>query len=217
MEMRRRLLHGVRGGRRRAARLWFERGALEDTYQPVDLAELGLAHPERLEYRASAWRHLGRALEGREIDRSDVLLDYGCGKGRIVYQAASLPFRRVIGVEISRDLLDVAQRNVERNRHRLVCQDVELVCGDARTYEVPQDVTYVYMYNPFIGDVFRAAFGNLLRSLAHRPRRLTLIYVHPVMAEEIERSGRFRLVRAAGDGQHERIAVYEAEADPGGP
>jgi SAM-dependent methyltransferase len=208
-------IRGPRRVRRLAARLWFERGALEDTYGAADLSRFGLGHPDRVEYRPSGWRHLSRALEGRVIDRSDVFLDYGCGKGRIVYQAASLPFGRVIGLEISSELLDVARRNVVRNRHRLVCQHIDLVCGDALTYEVPDDVTYVYMYNPFLGDVFRAALASLMRSLDRQPRHLTLIYVHPMMAEDVERSGRFQLVRDTGDRAGERISVYEARPNLG--
>jgi SAM-dependent methyltransferase len=204
-----RLTGRLRHFRHRVARIVFERGAIEDTYGATDLSEFGLDHPDRVEYRASSWRHLRRGMQGCSVDRSDVFLDYGCGKGRIVYQAAALPFGRVIGVEISPQLLDVARRNIERNLRRLACRDVELVCTDAANYEVPDDVTYVYMYNPFLGDVFRAALANLERSLERRPRRLRLIYVHPAMTADIERSGRFRAVHESGSG-HERIAVYEA-------
>ncbi|MGO9821102.1 MAG: class I SAM-dependent methyltransferase [Solirubrobacteraceae bacterium] len=198
--------------RRLVARLWFERGVVEDTYGVVDLTEFGLGDPERIEYRPSSWRHLRRALHGCAVDRGDVFLDYGCGKGRIVHQAARLPFARVIGIEISPQLLEVAQRNLEHTRHRLACTNMEFVCADAANYELPDDVTYVYMYNPFVGEVFRAAIANVLRSLERRPRRLTLIYVHPVMEQELECGGHFRRVRDLRDRGHERIAIYEAEA-----
>ncbi len=207
----------VRRLRRLMASLAFERGAVEDTYGVVELGDLGLGHPDRVEYRPSPWRHLGRALKNLPVDRSDVFLDYGCGKGRIVNRAASFPFGRIIGVEISPELLDVARRNLERNRHRLACPNVELVCADAADYEVPDDVTFVYMYNPFVGDVFRAVLANLVRSLERRARRLRVIYVHPVMAEEIERVGRFKLIVDIGSSGGERMSIYETvgDASPG--
>ncbi len=43
-------------------------------------------------------------------------LDFGSGKGRMVIAAATLPFRRVLGVEISDRLLQEARRNVEAMR-----------------------------------------------------------------------------------------------------
>jgi SAM-dependent methyltransferase len=195
--------------RRRLARIVFERGAIEDTYGAADLSEFGLAHPDRVEYRPSSWRHLARGLRGCAVTRKDAFLDYGCGKGRVVHQAASLPFGRVIGVEISPQLLSVARRNLERNRHRLACRDVELVNSDARTYDVPDDVNYVYMYNPFVGDVFRDVLRNIERSLERRPRRLRLIYVYPVMDAALKASRWFTVV-SDSNGRHERIAVYEA-------
>jgi SAM-dependent methyltransferase len=194
--------------RRQAARLLFERGDLEDTYGAVDLGSLGLGHPDRVEYQASSWRLLRRALRGYRIGRTDAFLDYGCGKGRIVYQAARMPFGRVIGVEISAELIEVARRNARRNRQRLSCGDIELVCGDATAYEVPDDVTYVYMYNPFIGDAFRQVLQRIETSLDRRPRPIRLIYVHPVMEAELRRGNRWRLVRLQRLG-HERIVVYE--------
>jgi SAM-dependent methyltransferase len=195
--------------RRRLTRLWFERGSLEDTYGDVDLRRFGLADPDRQGYFPSAWRHLERALDGERIGGADVFLDLGCGMGRVVYQAARMPFGRVIGVEISSELLEVARRNVKRNRGRLACAHVELVAADATTYEVPDDVTHVYMYNPFVGDAFRMALGQVIRSLDRRPRRLLLIYVNPVMAEAVEESERFRLLRTVAGRRHAPIALYE--------
>src|SRR5882724_11277495 len=39
-------------------------------------------------------------------------LDVGAGKGRALLLAAELPFRKVIGVELSEDLARVAQKNI---------------------------------------------------------------------------------------------------------
>ncbi len=217
--------------RRRVARLVHERGRMEDTYGKVELAELGLENPEYVHYEPSSWRHLDRALEGCEITDADVFLDLGCGKGRIVHLAAGRPFARVIGVEIAPELLEVARRNVDRNRRRLACGDVELVVADVVEYVVPDDVTYVYLYNPFVGEVFQAAVDGLIASLDRRPRTMTMIYANPTMAEAVDASGRFALVRefAVGSGRagrgdaaqdvaavpvNERVSVYRSTPGP---
>jgi len=205
---------GLRWIRRRLTRLFYERGRLEDTYGTVDLSELGLGHPERIEYEPSSWTALPRALEGIEIRSDDVFLDYGCGKGRVIYQAAMLPFRRVTGLELSDELLSVARRNIERNRGRLKCADVELIHGDVTEFEVPDDVTIAYLYNPFTGDLFRSAIDGLVRSLERRPRRLTIVYVNPTMADDLERVPAFQLIRTLpGEGGH-AIKLYRTRPDP---
>ena len=58
-------------------------------------------HPDREIYVPSPWYVLPRALRYLGVSDHDTFVDFGCGKGRVVHQAARRPFRRVIGVEIS--------------------------------------------------------------------------------------------------------------------
>ncbi|MCA9178114.1 MAG: class I SAM-dependent methyltransferase [Planctomycetales bacterium] len=117
-----------------------------------------------------------RAIEWRE---SDVFADYGCGLGRAVILAARYPLRRVIGVELSESLCAAARENVRRARRRLRCPSVEIVCADATTYVTPDDLSLLFMYNPFGADVLDAAMEQVRRSLERRPRRLQVIYAIP--------------------------------------
>jgi precorrin-6B methylase 2 len=182
----------------RIGRAVFERGDFIDTAPRVKLQELGLKTEERHRYQASAWTALPRGLRVRDVRPHDVFLEYGCGKGRVVYQAAQrYPFRRVIGVDLAAELTAVAEENIRRNRDRLRCKDVEIVTADVMEYEPPDDVTHAYFYNPFGGHVFEHTIDALMRSLDRNPRTLTIIYVFPMLAEVIERTGRFEHVRTA--------------------
>lgn len=118
----------------------------------------------------------------------------------------------MIGVEISEPLNRIARANIERRRRRLAA-DVEIVTADAAAYEIPNDVTVVYLLYPFVGATFRRVVDNLVSSLRRNPRRLRLIYGLPTMEDEILRSGMFRLVRTVrivNLGVPHRIAMYEA-------
>jgi hypothetical protein len=183
----------IRGAKNRVARLVFERG-LEDTGEVVGLEEFGLDDPERVRYEASGWTYLRRALRRCEVGPTDVLVDFGSGKGRVVWQAAHYPFARVVGVEISPQLTHVARRNIEDNLDRLTCRNVELVTADATEWEVPDDMTFAYFYSPFEGQIFRQVIGLIIESIDRSPRRLTLIYANPVMDEELRATGRFELL-----------------------
>ncbi len=147
----------------------------------ISLEELGLPSMHRVHYEPSRWLALRRILSVRDVGTDDVFIDFGSGMGRIVYQAAArYPFRRVIGVEISERLHAVAVDNIARNRHRLRCTDVQLVCSDAVEYEIPDDVSVVYMANPFSGPIFSSVLDRLLASVRCNPRLLRLIYTNPV-------------------------------------
>jgi ketosteroid isomerase-like protein len=146
----------------------------------VELAELGLASEERVEYKPSGLLFLRRILPPREVNERDVFLDYGAGMGRVILQAAQYPFRRVIGVELSEQLAQTARENIERNAERLRCKDVTVVCSDAVEYEPPDDVTVVYLYNPFTGSIFARVLTKLIESVDRAPRMVRIIYANPV-------------------------------------
>jgi hypothetical protein len=197
-----------------ACRMTFGRG-LVDTSGVVTLGEVHMDAPDRVEHLASGWRLVQRALRGSTITREDVLVDFGSGMGRAVYVAARhYPFRRVIGVELVPEFNAVAAENVRRMRSKLRCQDVKLVTGDATEFEVPDDMTYAYFFNPFTGELFANVFRNILASLERRPRTITICYANPTQDAVITGSGRFVKVReTAGirrDIKVNRIAVYRS-------
>ena len=165
-----------------------------ETARGVQLEDLDLAAPGRVTYVASGWLDLRRILPRSEVGPQDVFIDFGSGKGRIVYQAAAnYPFKRVLGVELSEELNAVARANIDRNRNRLLCSDVELITADVRDYDIPDDVTLAYFYNPFQGPIFAAVIDGLLGSLDRRPRRLRVIYRTPIEHDALMATGRFRV------------------------
>lgn len=162
----------------------------------VDLAELGLAAADRVSYKPTPWLGLRRALWRRSVSTDDVFLDLGSGMGRVVFQAARFyRFRRVIGVELAPQLHRYAAANIDRNRHLLRCRDVRLVHSDVLDFAIPDDVTVVYLYNPFTGRTFSTVVERLLASVDRRPRRLRIVYVNPVEHDRLMATGRLRLVR----------------------
>jgi SAM-dependent methyltransferase len=181
----------------------------------VALQTVGLDDTSRVGHEPSPWFILPRILRREEIGSEDVFLDMGAGMGRVLLEAARLyPFKRAVGVELSEDFARVAGEVIERNRHRLRCKQVECVCADARDYRLPDDVTVVYLYNPFLGDVFAAAVQSILASVERRPRRLRLIYFNPEEHDQLVATGRIHHVRNGRRILHprrrtDRLRLYE--------
>lgn len=135
---------------------------------------------ESVDYEPVGYRTLQRILAAQTIHSGDVLLDYGCGKGRPIFFAARFPFRRLIGVEQSAELIAAAQSNQESFRLRHRRTQIEFIQADAKTWKVPRDVTFVFLFNPFVGQILRGAIDQLYRSWARNPRPITIIYVQPI-------------------------------------
>jgi predicted RNA methylase len=184
--------------RRLAGRLLYERG-LDTSETRVRAMHF---HPERVRYAPSGWMLLPGVLAHCEIGPTDVFVDFGAGKGRVLVQAAGHPFARVVGVEIDPELAEQGRRNLARARARLVCQEVELVTADAARWPVPDDMTYGFFFIPFTGEIARAVVANVVASLDRRARTVRLIYSRPGdharaedLASAIAASGRFAVER----------------------
>ena len=184
----------------------FERGDFIDTGPEVRLGELGLDEPDRYRYVPTGRFVVSRLLRRIGAGPGDVFIDVGSGKGRVVYQAARHPFKRVIGLEIAEELNRVARYNVEHNKERLKCHDVELITADALDYEFPDDLTVAYFYHPFGGETFAQVIDNLIASLDRNPRELYLVYGYPLEAGYIHGTGRFEL---QGKLRSLRLGIWE--------
>jgi SAM-dependent methyltransferase len=200
---------------RKAAQRTVSRAVVDSAYKVettgvVELADLGLSSPDLVDYRPSGWLDLRRSLPPGDVSADDVFLDLGAGKGRVVLMACRYPFKRVIGVELSPELSEIARRNLARSRHAMRCRDVEVVTADVVHYRVPDDVSVVYMFNPFRGPVFDAAVARLIDSVDRRPRALRLIYRKPEEHDRLMRTGRFRPVGTVPGHRLARTYVVEA-------
>lgn len=184
-----------RGLRRLADRLVTDRRLGISTAGRLTLDRLGIQHPERVSYEPSAWRTLRRVLPPDEVCADDVFIDVGAGKGRVVIEAAThYDFGRVMGVELSPELASVARANVSA-ASSLRCHDVEIAVADATQFRIPDDVTVIFLYNPFRGMTFEHFLGCVLASLNRRPRAVRVVYRTPFEHDRVVRTGRFHLVR----------------------
>jgi len=182
----------LRGG---ITNLLFERRLGVHTSGNIGLDELGIAADGREGYAPVGWLRLRQILPPNTVTSDDVFLDIGSGMGRAVLLAAAYPFRRVTGVELSTQLLAIAQDNVDRCMARLRCKDVVLVNADAVDYEIPDDVTVIFMNNPIQGANFAAVVKNVLDSYDRRPRMLRIVYGNPVEEPALLATGRIQMIR----------------------
>ena len=107
-------------------------------------------------------------------------IDLGSGKGFMLFVAAEYPFGRVVGVEFSPPLHEIAVSNIANYRsRRRRCADVRSVNIDVRDYEFPLRPLVVYMFNPFRHRVLEHVVENLGRSIEAHPRDVLVLYLDP--------------------------------------
>ena len=155
---------------------WFEWRLGIHSEAVIDLKEFGIRNELFRPYVATDYRSFQTILAALDVrPNEDVFLDFGSGMGRAVIMAAKYPFRKIYGVEIAPQLNEIASQNVRSALPRLKCRDIELVTANAREFVIPDEVTVIYFFNPFSGEVFADVLQNIRASLRRRPRTLRLI------------------------------------------
>ncbi len=125
-------------------------------------------------------------------------VDLGCGLGRALIVAGEFGFKRIVGVELSPDLLAGARANLEIVRRRFpTLPPIDLIENDAGNYVFPPGPLVLYLFNPFHPPVLRRVVTHLREALRMEPRPLHLVYLAP------DHAGLFD-------------ACAELERDPGG-
>ncbi len=111
-------------------------------------------------------------------------VDFGCGKGRVLLMACQLGFKHVIGIELSRELSDIARMNVESfTKARIPQCEIRVLCEDALDFCIPQGKSLLYFYNPFPENSMRRILENVQRALNENFRKITIVYYNPRCGE----------------------------------
>jgi SAM-dependent methyltransferase len=106
------------------------------------------------------------------IRDTDVLVDVGCGRGRVIAWWLDQHYENPIyGLE-----LDPATAERTRRRYRRY-PNVTIITGDA-VENLPANGTLFYLYNPFDAPTL-AAFRDRLKSITTAPDQVRILYYTP--------------------------------------
>jgi SAM-dependent methyltransferase len=178
-----------------------------DTDGFVQAKTLGANSLDYNSYAPTPWDILPLALTRREVSTDDVFLDIGCGKGRVLCQAAThYPFKSVVGIDFSELMTGLSRENLGRVKRHIVARKHLVHHIDARDFPIPDEATVVYLFNPFVGRTFTELAQRLRQSYHRRPRALRIIYHDPVLLSELEKN-KFKTVSIFGRGHHKKTAL----------
>ena len=113
----------------------------------------------------------------QEVRGEATFVDYGCGKARGLAVAILVGFRRLIGVEVSRDLAALAERNLRLLRERNPGVDVRIQRIDAVRFMPPDGPLVAFLFNPFVGLTLERVVQRLEAHAAAFP--VWVVYINP--------------------------------------
>lgn len=163
-----------------------------ETAEHVDFGQLDI-HSDSLRdcnpYAPTSPKIFGEIMAHLDIRHQDYnVVDLGCGKGMVLLLAAEYPFRRIIGIEFSAQLVSIALKNLAASSsERRQCHDVQCVCMDATVYQFPREPLVIYLYNSFNGKVLNQVAANLASTIAECQRDIFVVYNNPTEPEVFDR------------------------------
>ena len=130
-------------------------------------------------YEPTPYCVLERLEDSGLITETDVVLDYGCGKGRMGFYLSYRTKARTIGIEYD----DRIYRSALENRKTAVSKaKTEFFLTKAEEYALPLEVNRIYFFNPFSVEILQKVMARILESYYEDPREIFLFFYYP--AEE---------------------------------
>lgn len=173
----------------RIVETYHERRLGIDTARYIKTHDAGITNPDAVAYCPIAYASFFRVMRELSDIPGGSFIDFGSGLGRVVCCAATMPFKRVTGVELSAELHRKAVDNIAKARPRFRCQDVVLLRMNAADFQISSDMTVFHFFNPFHRETLRAVISNIARSLAANPRLIRIVFASPWEMSEIMKSG----------------------------
>ena len=146
-----------------------------------DLKFNSINKKEACDYETIAIFSIKKILNNIEIDKKDIFVDFGCGKGRVLLIASRYNFNKIIGIEFSPELISIALANIERckNYSNFSIDKIKIIEEDVLHYNFSNNETVFYLYNPFSNIILNRLCENIVKSFISNPRRILIIYVNP--------------------------------------
>ena len=127
----------------------------------------------RYPYEPTPYSVLERLANSGLIRKKDVVLDYGCGKGRVDFFLSYQTKAKTIGIEYDERIYISAVENCKTAVSRVTPQFVHI---RAEEYEVPVEVNRCYFFNPFSVEILHKVVARIIESYYENVREMLLFF-----------------------------------------
>lgn len=127
-------------------------------------------------YEPTPYEVLERLANSGYIGKKDVLLDYGCGKGRVEFFLSYQTRTKTLGLEYDERIFKVATDNLKNAVNN---ENVGFLLCKAQEYEVATNINRFYFFNPFSVEILGKVISKILMSYYTKPREMVLFFYYP--------------------------------------
>jgi len=134
-------------------------------------------------YEATSYFFLENLFKAFPFEESDHIVDFGCGKGRVLFMASRHKCGRATGYENNAARFGTLQGNVARYRERHGdFTAFNIMNVDAQAARIDDDANRFFFFEPFGLKIFEKVICNILQSIDRKPRDATIFMYLPEAA-----------------------------------
>lgn len=167
-------------------------------------------------YEATPYSALEIFFSSYRLEKTDRVVDFGCGRGRVTFYLHNKFKVPVTGVEANDKTFTEVLKNKEtyRRKRAHIAAPIQLEFALAEQYDVHPEDNHFYFFNPFSLKIFKQVVMNIKKSLKkhQRPAELILYYPLPEFKRFLQMHTNFELVRKMkiqGDhGKYGKFVVF---------
>ncbi|MGX6444725.1 methyltransferase [Neobacillus sp. K501] len=132
-------------------------------------------------YEPTPYSALERLFADYELQQSDQIVDFGCGKGRLNFFLHHRFHMTVMGIEMNESFFQDALENKKRflEKHRKRKDKIHFLHCKAEEYEIQPEDNRFYFFNPFSIQIFMKIIINILGSVEQFERDIEIILYYP--------------------------------------
>jgi 16S rRNA G966 N2-methylase RsmD len=106
-------------------------------------------------------------------------IDFGSGKGRALFCAEYSGFNELTGVELDKDLVDIANENVKLYKQKRKESHFTFICSNVLNYVIPENSAVFYFFNPFSETIMLEVEKKISDYQAVTKEEIYIVYVNP--------------------------------------
>ena len=112
------------------------------------------------------------------LNPDDKIIDLGSGTGRIIYYLAKKNFTNLIGVELSKNLINIAKKNKNFEKKKITFYNKNFL-----NFKMPTDTKAVFIYDPAGKNAMEKLFFELKKNLK---KNSIIVYITPIYLKNLK-------------------------------
>lgn len=134
-------------------------------------------------YGPTSYTSLDDFFKKHPFSNEDHLVDFGCGKGRVLIMAAFHGCSKITGYEINNDIFNLLSDNIaiynEKFRNK---STFDLINMDVSEGHIDVTTNKFFFYNPFHLKIIIKTINKILESLSESMRSIEIIFHYPLIS-----------------------------------